>query len=554
MSNFLMTKTTEKEIGLQAILQWLRVHTPYGKKAKDRMEPFLPGEIEGLEMELKQVELLGNLMEQEPVLIKALKSSFNAIKDIEGSMNRARADEILNEIELFEIKCQVMEMNHLSKNLHYYLKGQLQNLQLEELLELEQLLDPEGYGIKSFYLYDCYSHELAGLRREKQSTERLIQEESQFLYQSIFQSTGIKPKANGEIHLSKTEVEKIKSLTECRQLYVASEGLQSIFFKIIPTVRLNQLNEALESLGILEEEEELKVRKELSLKIKKHSEPLIGNIEKIGRLDLLLGKVILGKKIKGCRPQILREGTLRIKMGRHPIVEEALAARGLKYSPIDMVVKEGATLITGANMGGKTVTLKLVALITAMAQLGLFVPAEVCALGIVEYIHFSTGDHQSVESGLSTFGAEMKALTHALGESNRRGLILIDELARGTNPQEGFAITHAVIEFLKEKPAITIMTTHHEGLSQITSIEHLQVIGLRDVTLEELKNAFQTEGHHGRVLEKYMDFRLEPMSKPQGVPMEALKIAELMGVKEEIIQRAEEILTARLLHKNSSNQ
>lgn len=546
MNNSLMSIKTEQEIGLRAILQRINTHTPYGKKAREQMAPFFPGQEAVLERVFDQVTLLIKTIDQQPALLRLLKSSFSTIKDITGSLSRVKGHEILNEIELFEIKCQVMDMNLMGKALQPYLVGSLAEYQLEPLTEIEALLDPEGYGVKSFYLYDSYSQELARLRKEKQQLEKKIRHEEALIHQEIHREIGIKPRPNGELHLPKAHYDKIEALQKSPRLYVASEGLQGIVFKIIQSQEVHRLQEDLENIRALEETEELRVRGMLSQEIDRLAEPLIKNINRLGALDLLLGKVLLAKKIKGCRPQLQKEPHMDIRQGRHPAVEEALANRGLQYTPVDLSLGQGITLITGANMGGKTVTLKLLALVAAMAQWGLFVPAEACTLGMVEFIHFSTGDNQSMESGLSTFGAEMKELGQALKKSQTRGLILIDELARGTNPQEGYAITYSVIEYLKKMPATSVITTHHEGLGHVEGISQLQVVGLRNVTLTELRAAFQTYQHHDQVLQRYMDFRLVPMAEPGEIPMEALKIAELMGIDEEVLQRAEEILAARL--------
>ncbi len=124
---------------------------------------------------------------------------------------------------------------------------------------------------------------------------------------------------------------------------------------------------------------------------------------------------------------------------------------GLEYTPISIELKEGVSCITGANMGGKTVSLKLVGLLTTMAQHGLLVPAKKMVLGLNNFIKASIGDIQSTEKGLSTFGGEIKLIQEAIELSDKKGLILIDELASGTNPEEGYALSKAIVEYLLRK-------------------------------------------------------------------------------------------------------
>ena len=113
-----------------------------------------------------------------------------------------------------------------------------------------------------------------------------------------------------------------------------------------------------------------------------------------------------------------------------------MKGKHIEYVPIDLNLNKNVVCITGANMGGKTVTLRMTGQIAAMASFGMFVPCEYAKLCLFEHIFISAGDDQSIEKGLSTFGAEIVNLKEAIKNSDRRSLILIDELAGGTNPKE----------------------------------------------------------------------------------------------------------------------
>ncbi len=117
-------------------------------------------------------------------------------------------------------------------------------------------------------------------------------------------------------------------------------------------------------------------------------------------------------------------------------MEERLKREEKAYKPVSIQVNEGVTCITGANMGGKTVTLKMIGNLVWLAQMGLFVPAESMSLSLRNFIFVSIGDEQDVDLGLSTFGGEIVKVSKAVELSSHQGLILIDELARGTNPKE----------------------------------------------------------------------------------------------------------------------
>src|SRR5690606_38517419 len=121
-------------------------------------------------------------------------------------------------------------------------------------------------------------------------------------------------------------------------------------------------------------------------------------------------------------------------------------------------------------------------------QLGFYVPAKEATVGLFDFIYFSSGDQQSIQSGLSTFGGEIHGIGQILSRNGERGLLLIDELARGTNPTEGYGISKGIITYLKKSTFVSLITTHFDGLSNIKGIRHLQVVGLKNINLEDLKS------------------------------------------------------------------
>jgi len=168
-----------------------------------------------------------------------------------------------------------------------------------------------------------------------------------------------------------------------------------------------------------------------------------------------------------------------------------------------------------------------------MMQYGLFVPADSMEASLCDFIFISAGDEQSLDSGLSTFGAEMQGIKEMLDMSNRQGLVLIDELARGTNPREGYAISYGIISYMMERPCITLITTHFDGLVR-QGVKHLQVKGLRNVDYNKLGDP--------ELISQFMDYTLIEIVGNTGVPKDAINISRLIGVPEIILKEAEKIL------------
>jgi len=537
-----MDKKTFQETGLREVLDWVPTETEYGKELKSKLVPYGTSQVRELRRAFEELRRFRKGLKSSDYFLWNLKGYLSEIKDIKGSLQRVMKNEVLNEVEFFEIKNQIMVMEELRGFFMEHPEVALEKFEMDSVAPLIKALDPENSRVKTFYIYDSYSEELWNIREEKRNIDGKIMETDKKLRQEVYELTGLRPKPNNEILVPKEKKQALGILKNSDLVFFLSETFKSYVFKISPTEELKDLREKYQNLKIREEEEEFQIRRRLSQDVRNFHDEIQKNIHILGELDFSIGKILLGDEIHGVEPRIVGDPYIKIVEGRHSLVEQRLRKEGKSYMPIDVTLENGVTLITGANMGGKTITLKLIALITAMAQLGLYVPAKEATIGPVSFIYFSSGDEQSQERGLSTFGAEIYHLKKITDEKKEKGLVLIDELARGTNPKEGYGISRGVIEHFKTLKGISVVTTHFDGLSRIKDLRHLQVVGLRRVQPEKLKNELQ-HGEEGiGVLEKYMDYRLEERDPREEVPKEAIMIARLMGLREDILTRAEEVL------------
>lgn len=256
--------------------------------------------------------------------------------------------------------------------------------------------------------------------------------------------------------------------------------------------------------------------------------------KRVANLDLSLEKANLAVLTKSIRPVVSDECEVVIKNGIHLKVEHELRKRGYDFTPISIDLKSGSTIITGVNMGGKTVTLKLIGLLSMMAQMGFLVPAEYFKTCLFDFYMCQAGDMQSLDTGLSTFGAEIINLNEAVKLKDKRGIVLVDEIARGTNPKEGRAITLAILSYFNKSNCIAVFTTHFDGVDE--GVRHFEVIGLKYD--EKVKSMDLKE------LNKWMDYRLREVFGKYEVPKDAIKVASLLGFNEEILKMAEERLNS----------
>lgn len=195
-------------------------------------------------------------------------------------------------------------------------------------------------------------------------------------------------------------------------------------------------------------------------------------------------------------------------------------------------------------MGGKTISLKLSGMIALMTQYGFFVPCEEAKIGLSGYMQMLIGDSQSVERGLSSFGSEMEELKEILDNSVDRSMLLIDEIASGTNPVEGLALTRSLVDYLKDRPYISLITTHFETVTEDEGVTNMQVRGLKGVDFSKLDKEIRYANRRERIdiIGKYMDYSLDVVKGNREVPKDALNIAKMLGINKEIIEGAQKYI------------
>lgn len=532
-----------KHLDLDFILSRVLVHTPYGEDEKRNLRLYTPNECQRLQEELDRVEKITELLGTHRYTVVEIRNQFKRVRNLAGTFKRLESGEVLSVTELFEIKTLGGVFDKLA-SLETALPWQFPaDLLVEKLEVVEKLLDPEKTGTGTFYIYDAYSETLSTIRQEIRRFEGKIQQERKGQKETLEAALGLKFRPGGDITVPKQDKELIARLGNVPELAYNSETYINITFKIRTTAGMDASESQIERLKGQEEDEEYRIRQELSLTLALWVDHLTRNTNAIGKLDVLLAKAALATGFQGVKPEISDDGRIMIQGGRHLKVAHALTREDKVFTPVSLDVKRGVTCITGANMGGKTVTLKLIGMLTFMAQMGFFVPADKMVFTPRAFFFISVGDEQNTDKGLSTFGAEMQKIGKILKKTDQHGLILIDELARGTNPKEGYAISRAILNHLKSKPVITVITTHFDGLADDADILHLQVMGLSGVDFNSLRVELNETGTLGiDAVHQLMDYRLRVIHGLEEVPKDAINISRLMGLDEAILEDAKKIL------------
>jgi len=287
-----------------------------------------------------------------------------------------------------------------------------------------------------------------------------------------------------------------------------------------------------EKVRLMAVEIEDEIRQKLSLQLNPYALLLETSLHSVAYLDLVIAKAKQAISLNLVKPVISEENTSYTGLF-NPQIKEVLASQNKLFQPIDIELFKAPCLITGVNMGGKTVLLKTIALSQHLFQYGFYVPAKEARIAIVDQVVTSMGDDQSELSGLSSFASEMMNINEIvrLSRSKTRSLVLIDELARTTNPEEGKAIVNATLDLLNKNKVRSLITTHYSGLrwnGRKLSVKGLSTEKITEpLTLQNINN--------------YMDYSL--MENDNQAPThQALQIAQLLGVDQELLDSAGQYL------------
>ncbi|HZV91172.1 MAG TPA: Smr/MutS family protein [Candidatus Nitrosocosmicus sp.] len=286
-------------------------------------------------------------------------------------------------------------------------------------------------------------------------------------------------------------------------------------------------NSELSELGLDEAAEVDRILRDLSARAHTHRAALEADFDALVRLDAAEAVIAWARDGDGSIPELTEERRMLLRGGRHPLLVER-HRRGETGAPVPLDLEldpeTRMLLITGPNMGGKTVAMKTVGLLSLLAMTGLPVPAAAgSVIPWLDRVICDIGDEQSILADVSTFLSHLRRVSEAIQHATERSLVLLDELGSGTDPVEGAALGQAVLETLLERGALTIATTHHGTLKTFAH----DAAGVRNASM-----AFDEETLRPK-------FRIVV-----GVPggSRAIQVAERYGMEPKVLDRARELL------------
>ncbi len=380
---------------------------------------------------------------------------------------------------------------------------------------LERILDDKGE------IKDSASPELKRIRRairsDRERARKILEEltSDKKMREEFLQEDFITIREDRYVLCIKTGMQ-----TTFKGVIHGRSGSGGAYF--IEPIQLVEMNNRVAVLKKEEKAEEIEILREASREALENREPLESDLSIFGSLDSVQARALFAVAAGGVAPIVRKNGRIRLRNARHPLLILKQARGGPAVIPIDIIRPEGCSVlvISGANTGGKTVALKTLGLLTAMALSGIPVPAEEGSeVSLFSSIFADIGDRQDIIASLSTFSAHIKRMCEFLTSAGEGSLVLIDEIGAGTDPSEGGAFALAALETLRERGATVVITTH----------------------LNVLKAHAQSDPAYRNASVEFDERTLKPLYQLRyGVPGPSLglSIAESLGIPSEIIDRA----------------
>ena len=390
-----------------------------------------------------------------------IEQPLGGTRDIRESCKKSRKDFVLTREAIWDVYITIGAYKRMTKFFRTkYMEYPLLSLWMQDMpnmdrveQRLKRVFDDKGE------LLDTASPKLASLRNTISKTRDRIKHDIQSILhdkdnQKYFQEAIITQRNNRYVIPVKQEYRQYFN----GLIHDRSATGQTLY---IEPMRLVELNNDLQEALIGEEQEVLRIYKELSALIKQHSNDLMDACEKVSHIEFVYGKAKLAIAQKAVQATLSEGRDVLLMRARHPLIP----ANTVVPTDIRLGTDYRILLITGSNTGGKTVSLKTLGLLSLMNQSGLFIPADHGSiLPIFHNIFADIGDEQSIEASLSTFSAHMTQVISIIKHCGPNDLVLLDELGSGTDPEEGSALAVSILEFFRQKGTLMMVSTHYNEL------------------------------------------------------------------------------------------
>lgn len=406
------------------------------------------------------------------LLEKGAKLELYPLKSLRNLFDKASKRGFFLPVELAEIKKWLITIKRLIPHLEKSSFVSFKNL-YEELKDidfyLDKILDWEKAEIK-----DRASYNLFVIRKKLKEAKELLFSKLERIKDSLYKKGYLQE--NLFTQREGRYVVPVKAEYKNKVKGILHEVSQSGATVFIEPASIIEISNEIENLKHIEQREVVKILKEVSNEIFSFSSSFFDLESVYADFEITFAKANLGRIYRGKFPSLKKGGTIKILSGVHPLLIFKKQEKSLKKIVYNDFIVEGGLLISGPNLGGKTVSLKTIGILTLMGQSGFPIPVEEAEIPVFSKVFIDLGDDQDLIEGESSFSSHLKSLKEILDKADENSLVLLDEPGKGTNPEEGVALIAAIVNELLKRKTKVVVTTHSQFLKTLAlKMENLNI-------------------------------------------------------------------------------
>lgn len=502
----------------------------YGQYLVDNFTPFKKGQTNQANSYYQLLESVIAWEKQYPKKAKSIKFILRSINNIDHCLANLESLNI-DSVNFYEIRKFIL---NVWKILQQVEKESFLEIEQEKIILLIKIFDKYCDTKTGFNISNTTSLKLAQTSQKINEASKNINKIHQTRHEAVSSILG--KVVNGRFAIKRNS-DSLAKIKEISYLSLIQKDVNFCIFDFLEDELIIELKSERTELQKEYQKEQERIKLKLLEELNKNF-PIIKEAAKsIGVFDLLLAKCEFSLQNKCSIPKIVDEQMIMVNKGIHPLLDEKLQLEGMRFTPRSICLAKGTALLTGMNMGGKTVTLRMLRLFAAMVSVGMPIPAEKIEIGLFEFIYSNDKYNDTIRTGLSAFGREVKDMQFAIDKKNEFGLIFIDEIARGACPELGQSLAHSFIEEMQGSNCILLITTHYSGIKKLDTVVKWQTKGVK----EELRANHTLEVDQ---LEQLIDYSLV-QTENDYLYSDILQVARLLGLNQNVLERTEQKLSER---------
>jgi len=529
-----MSTQMEDVLGVPQILELIEAEGEFLQSVKKEYLTEYPEDYYDyslLSIHYKNLELIMEKLSSHKSKLKTMLELLAFIPNLEFPLHKNV--KILTVHQLYEIKEYIYYYNQL----YYFLEKQdwLDIFgDLKDLTEFFEILDPEGFGLPIFVISSAYSDEIGDILNKQLKLIQELKESHTQLLEKAKKELQI-PYLKDSFTVSRAETELADRIIHSPYFVLTAENVANYSFALADDEHCLELKKKINNLQEKLEAEEHYVLQELTDIYREWESEIF-----LSWLSLRRGawKILLSNfafKYNCSIPVVWHKKAIIVKKAVNLPLKRHLESMGRKYQPVDYEFSGSVSLLTGPNMGGKTTVLKTIGQFCTLLHYGIPLPCESAELPLFKHIWYNQSETDN-NADLSSFGREVVSFTQAIQQSGTN-LFLLDEFARGTNPIEGELLVSAVLQYLATTRNMSIAATHFSAPTMLPKVTQYSIAGLN---LNKIKAQNPRDANERLIiLNEAMDYSIKRLKKNEAPPLNAINVARILGMPEEILKYTE---------------